>query len=149
MKIRKAGLVVVGILLIVLFIFNRKDVELSRQDEFILHPISASGGELQSVIHLNNPNLLSSTIKTIHEDFYLNGILLGTLDNQLNQGIPGRKETEFPVNIRFINEDYRKAISGDSLNAARAVVTVTGKIVFDNLMSGGHIEVHQQGSISK
>jgi LEA14-like dessication related protein len=148
MNFRKAGLVIVGVLLVVLYIFNRKDVELRPLDSIHMHSISASGGDLQVVIHLNNPNLLSSTIKTIHEKFYLNGILLGILDNELNQGIPGLKETEFPVNIRFSNTDYQKALALDSLHADKPVITVEGDIQFQNLFTSGKINVHQSAPVT-
>ena len=148
MNKRTGGLIVVGIILVVLYFFNRKDIELSPATAFHIHRISATGGELQEVIHLSNPNLLSSTIKTIHEKIYLNGILLGILDNELSQGIPGLKDTEFPVSIRFSNADYQRAVGTDSLGVHNVAVTIEGEIQFQNLFKSGKIEIHQSAPVT-
>jgi LEA14-like dessication related protein len=144
---RTGGLVVVGVLLAVLYVLNRKDVEVVSMKPFAVRPISASGGELSGVIVLNNPNLLSSTIKTVHEKFYLNGILLGILDNEISQGIPGMKETEFPVSIRFSNSDYQKGLDADAEHHSDTIVMVSGDIEFQNLFKSGKAEVKQSAVI--
>ena len=137
-----------GVLLVALYFLNRKDIELNPQLPLQVHTISASGGELQAVIKLNNPNLLSSTIKTIHERFTLNGMVLGIIDNELNQGIPGLKETEFPTSIRFSSIDYQKALSLDSLHSDHPVLTVDGEIEYQNLFKSGKIMVHQSAPVT-
>ena len=144
---RKAGLIIIGVILIALYFFNRKDVELSPELPLRMHSLSASGGELQAVIRLKNPNLLSSTIKTIHEKFYLNGVLLGIIDNQIDQGIPGLKETEFPTSIRFRDADFQNAVALDSLHTNPVVLTVDGEILFQNLFTSGKIIVHQSAPV--
>jgi LEA14-like dessication related protein len=80
---------------------NRGDINLSAEKNLKLLAVDTSGYMIQSVIVLNNPNLLSATVKTIRERFSIDNVLVGVIDNELNQGIPGRKESEFPVNIRF------------------------------------------------
>jgi LEA14-like dessication related protein len=148
MKFRKVGLVLVGVLLIALYFLNRSDVELNPQLSLQMHSISTSGGEIQAVIRLKNPNLLSSTIKTIHEKFYLNGVLLGIIDNELNQGIPGLKETEFPTSIRFRTSDYQNALALDSTHTGPIILTVNGDIQFQNLFKSGKIMVHQSAPVT-
>ena len=148
MKIRTGGLLVVGVLLIVLYFLNHKDIELSPATSFHMHRISATGGELQEVIRLNNPNLLSSTIKSLHEKIYLNGALLGILDNELSQGIPGLKESEFPVSIRYSNSDIQKILGTDSIPAGKLEVTIEGDIQFQNLFTSGKITIHQSAPLT-
>ena len=148
MNRRTGGLIIVGVLLVALYFFNRKDVEVITMKPFHLHTISATGGELQSTIVLKNPNLLSSTIKTIHEKFYLNGVLLGIIENDLNQGIPGLKETEFPVSIRFMNVDYQKGLDAITTHNPDTIIKVTGQIEFQNLFKSGKAEVEQQNTIT-
>lgn len=148
MNRKTGGFIIVGILLVALYFLNRKDVEVVAMKPFKLHIISASGGELQGVIVLKNPNLLSSTIKSIHEKFYLNGISLGIIENDINQGIPGLKETEFPVSVRFMNVDYQKGLDADTNHNLDTIITVTGEIEFQNLFKSGKAEVQQQNIIT-
>ena len=148
MNRRYIGLIVVGVIVVVLYFLNRKDVEVVSMQPFKMHSISASGGELQGVILLKNPNLLSSTIKSIHEKFYLNGILLGILENDISQGIPGLKESEFPISIRFSNTDYQKALSIDTTHHSDSVIMVTGDIEFQNLFNSNKAEVKQSAVIT-
>lgn len=148
MNYRYAGLLLVGILVVALAFSNNKKIEVEPMQSFTVHRISGSGGELQGVIVLNNPNILSSTIKNIHEKFYINGILLGILDNEINQGIPGRKETEFPVSIRFSNTDYQNAVAADTTHPVNTLV-VTGTIEYQNLFKPGKAEVNQSVSITQ
>jgi len=145
---RTGGLIVVGILLVALYFFNRRDIEVVSMKPFVMHRISTAGGELQGVIVLNNPNLLSSTIKSLHEKFYLNGILLGILDNDISQGIPGLKETEFPVSIRFSNSDYQKGLEADAQHNPDTIIMVTGDIEFQNLFKSGKTLVQQSAVIT-
>ena len=148
MNFRKAGMVIFGLLLVGLYIFNRKELELRPQQPVQIHTIGTNGGEIQAVITLNNPNLLSSTVKTIHEKFSCNGVLLGIMDNEINQGIPGLKETEFPVSVRFGLADYQKALALDSMHAGKPTITLSGDIQFQNLFSSGKIEVHQTTTVT-
>ena len=136
------------VLVAVLFAFNRKDVELVKQDKFELLPISATGDEYKSFIHLNNPNLLSSTIKTIHEKYSVNGITIAVFNMELNQGIPGLKETGFPVSVRFTKDDYSNAVHADSTMHEKVDVVIEGEIAFENLFSKGTIKVHQTETIA-
>ncbi len=59
-------------------------------------------------------------VKSIHEEFRINGKVLGILDQEINQGIPGRKESSFPVSIRFGEDEFNRAIGGDSANTNKA-----------------------------
>ena len=138
MNFKRAGLLIAIILGLIVFMLNRSDVTLQSQDQFELHSLSANGVQLQSIIHLNNPNLLSATIKRMHEDFSINGVLLGTLDNDIGQGIPGRKETGFPVTIRFTKDDYQRAVSA----GASKTIDVKGEIIFQHVSGGGTIKVN-------
>src|SRR5688572_29642270 len=104
MKFRKAGLVAVLIIIGVLFLLNRKDILLNGQT-IALKPIGSTGYELRSEIKLYNGNFLSSTISKIYEEVYINGVKVGELDNEINQGIPSGKETMFPVSVRFSKAD--------------------------------------------
>ncbi len=147
MNLRKAGLVITIVLVAALFLLNRKDVTFARQDNFEVQSISATGAEFKSVIHLHNPNLLSSTIKSIDEKFSINGIQIAQLNIELSQGIPGLKETAFPVSVRFIKEDYYKAIRADSIMPENAEVLMEGEINFENLTGAGKIKIHQTETI--
>jgi len=142
MNYRKIGLAGFLILLVALFLLNRKDVALVKQDSFSLLPISATGTEYKSVIHLNNPNLLSATIKTIDEKYFVNGVELAVLSIELNQGIPGLKETSFPIGVRFAKEDYYKAAHIDSSVPEAINVVIDGKITYSTLAGEGEIPVH-------
>ena len=148
MNLRTGGLLIVGILLIALYFLNKKDVEVLSMKPFKVRSISTKGGELQGVLVLNNPNLLSSTIKGVHEKFYLNGILLGILENDLNQGIPGLKETEFPISIRFSNADYQKGLDVDANHNLDTIITVTGEVEYQNLFKSGSAKVEQSAVIT-
>ncbi|MDB5282603.1 MAG: hypothetical protein JWO06_1678 [Bacteroidota bacterium] len=148
MKFKKAGFVVAGILLLILAFFNRKDIELTKQDQISIKPISQSGYELSSVIHLHNPNLLSSTIKTVNENFYINGQSIGAFKMDLSQGVAGMKDSEFPITIRFTKDDYSKGLMRDSTNAS-ITLRMDGEIDFQNLLSGGKIKIQQSQPLQK
>lgn len=147
MKRKGIGLLIVLVLLVILYFLNRADIELTKQDGFAIHRISEDGYELKSVIHLNNPNLLSSTIKTIREEFRVNGVLVGILDMGLGQGIPGRKETTFPIGLRFTDGDLLRQLSADSTGKG-VEVQVSGEIHYGRFIGSGVIKVNQSGTIS-
>ena len=149
MNFRKAGLGITVVIVIALFLLNRKDVTLVKQDSFELHAISATGDEYKSIIHLHNPNLLSSTIKTIKEKYSVNGFQIGELNTELNQGIPGLKETSFPVSIRFSKDDYYKAVHYDTAMQEKVDVLIEGEISFQNFTGGGIIKIHQIETIAQ
>ncbi len=146
MNSKRVGFIIFIISLVALYFLNRKDVTLEAQNGFELQTISPNGVELKSVIHLNNTNLLSSTIKNIHEKFYINGTLVGIIDNEINQGIPGRKVTDFPVSIRFSKDDLNKTLPLDSSTGSKSEdavkVSAEGEITFQNLIGGGDIKIH-------
>jgi len=148
MNFRKSGLVIAGLLLVALLLLNRKDVQLLSQTEFVATKITASGYELKSVLHLKNPNLLSSTINSINEKLYINDLYVGEFSNEIQEGIPGLKETAFPLNIRFTTDDIKSIFSNDStlLNIPFRI-TVKGEITFSNLSGGGKISVNQTDSV--
>ncbi len=148
MNFRKAGLLIVGIIAIALFFLNRKDVTLVKQDTFSVTPIGGTGYLLKSVLHLNNPNLLSSTIKTISEKYFIEGREVARMNMEISQGIPGLKETSFPVNVRFSKTDLMRIFSDDTLlTSVRAEVNIVGEITFENMMSSGTISVNQKDSV--
>ena len=66
MNKRITGVLVVLVLMAIVFMLNRKEVSLLRQDNAEIQPLSASGLELKSVMHFYNPNFLSVTINRIH-----------------------------------------------------------------------------------
>ncbi len=148
MNHKRIGLFISLVLAVAVILLNRKDVVLSSQSEFKLVKISTTGYELQSVIHFQNPNLLSATIKSIDEDFYINSVKAGVLSIEINQGIPGRKETSFPVSVRFTTDDWERIFS-DSLVHAKVEVNVKGEINFQNLTGSGKITVNEKQSFSK
>jgi LEA14-like dessication related protein len=141
MNFKRIGFFFAIILFLAVYLLNRKDVQFMKQDGFKIEPISATGMEFKSVLHLYNPNLLSSTIKKVHERFIINGVLVGELDNEINQGIPGRKETEFPVSIRFTKEQYDSVIGNTPL--IPATIQVEGEVVYNNFTSSGEVKVNQ------
>ena len=148
MNFRKAGLVITIVLVAAIFLLNRKDVTLAKQDNFELNAVSTTGAEFKSVIHLHNPNLLSSTIKIIDEKFSINGIQIAQLSIDMSQGIPGLKETAFPVSVRFSKEDYYNAVRTDSTMSENAEVLIEGEINFENLTGNGTIKIHQTETIA-
>ena len=139
MNFRRAGVVITVALVLVLFLLNRKDVRLVKHSDFEWRRISSSGFELSSVIHLDNPNLLSTTIKTIRELYFIGEIEIGELNLEINQGIPGRKETVFPVNIRIPQEGIASAPTSEKFE-----LQVRGEITFENLTGGGTIIVDEK-----
>jgi LEA14-like dessication related protein len=148
MNSKNVGILIFVILLALVVVFNRGDVTLVSQSDFKLRPISSNGFMLESEIHLNNPNILSCTVKSIHEEFRINGKVIGILDQEINQGIPGRKESSFPVNIRFGKDEYKRPISGDSANSNKANISVEGEIVFSKVIGGGKIVVNENRLLS-
>jgi len=148
MNFRRAGLAIVVIIAVALFFLNRKDVTLVKQDSFELLPISVTGDVYKSVIHLHNPNLLSSTIKTIEERYSINGVELARFNMELNQGILGLKETTFPINVRFAKDDYYNAAHADSSMPSQINVLIEGEISFSNLTGGGTIKIYQTETIA-
>jgi LEA14-like dessication related protein len=148
MNSKNIGILIFVILLALVIVLNRGDVTLVEQNNYKLRPISSNGFVLESEIHLNNPNVLSCTIKSIHEEFRINGKVMGILDQEINQGIPGRKESSFPVSIRFGKDEYNTATANDSTNANKVKISVEGEIVFSKVMGGGKIVVNESQLIS-
>lgn len=144
MSKKRLGLIGFIVIFAAAWYFNRKGPELRAQDEIQLKPIGSTGIELNSTIHLYNPNLLSVTIGRVHERFYIKGKLMGELDAQLSQGIPGLKETEFPVNIRFEKELLDKAMARDS-GSNTIQVAIDGEITYEHFVSSGILKVHIPG----
>ncbi len=138
MNFRKAGLYIAILIGIVLVMLNRQPVQLTKQDKFICSRISSSGYEIKWVMHLRNANLLSSTIQQVKQRLSLEGKELANLQLDLNQGIPGRKETVFPVSVRF------EADSNFSINGKQ--VLLKGEITYSNLTGGGTIRVNELSS---
>ncbi len=144
---RFAGPAVILVLLGGLYLFNRSDVELSKQDSYNIISLGKDGLELTSDLHLNNPNLLSATIKTIDERYTINGRPVAIFSMEVAQGIPGRKETTLPVSVRFSRADVQQFLPDSAVGTTKALLTVTGKIEFSNMFGGGTITVNQQDSI--
>lgn len=148
MKRRGVGILIAILLGLGLVVLNRKDLELVTQDKFLVRKISASGYELQSYITINNPNLLSSTIEVIEEEYRINGHVVSIMKIQLDQGIPGLKETGFPITVRFDSETFKAAFPSDSLFANAKTVDVTGKITYHNFTGGGTLEIKIQDELN-
>ncbi|MFN8288325.1 MAG: LEA type 2 family protein [Chitinophagales bacterium] len=146
MKKRLIGIGIAFAALLVVMLLNKKEVTVVKQNNFALKPIGSSGVELSSTLSLNNPNLLSSTIQTIHEKYSINGYTLGALDIELSQGISGRKTTDFPVAVRFSRADLLNAMNGDSLTT-QAPLHITGEIIYKNFTGGGTIKIDLNDSI--
>ncbi len=134
------GIGIVIVLAFVLFLFNRGEVTVVKQNELHLQPLGNSGYQLNSTLHLSNPNLLSSTIVNLHEEVKLNGVTVAILTQELNQGIPGRKETTFPLSVRFTNADWQAAVK-DSVVPAALPVTISGTLTYHNVMSSGSTNI--------
>lgn len=148
MKIKYGWLIAI-FLLVVIVLLNRSDVKLEKQDDFSLLKIGYEGYELQSKLRFSNPNLLSSTIVNIHEKYYINNRLIGELNNEVEQGIAGRKETTLPVGIRFTKKDFAQLANIDSATANTPVdIAIKGEITFRNLTGGGTIDINQTTSIT-
>src|SRR5688572_4791668 len=147
MNYRIAGIVITLVLVIALYFLNREQVQMRKQTGFEWKRVSVSGYELSSVIHLYNPNLLSSTIKTIDEKIFINGKQIGELNNALAQGIPGRKETSFPVNIRFPKNEIPSFYTDSAGQFQKIEITMKGEIIFENLFGGGKILIDQKDSV--
>lgn len=136
MNFKKTGLIIAAALGVIVFMLNRQKVELTSQTDFEVTKISPKGYEIKWVIHFYNPNLLSSTIQKINEKLYVEGKELGELKLELSQGIPGRKETSFPVSVRFTSTD-------SGLANIPIPVLMKGEISFSNLTGGGAIQVNE------
>lgn len=149
MNARRGGLIIAVVLLGIILYFNREPVKLVSQDSFMLKKVTANGYELQSLLKLKNPNLLSSTILNIDEKFYVNGELVSIMHIEFNQGIPGRgKETEFPIMVRFDRESLTMDLLADTNTPAPPlVVKVEGTIEYKNFMTDGKIVVDTEDSI--
>ncbi len=148
MNIRRFTIVFMLVLLGILFLLNRKDVTLTKQDGFEVSSIGNEGYLLKSVIHLHNPNLLSSTVKTVSESFYLNGNKIAILNMELNQGIAGMKDAEFPITVRFGRADIETLLTDTLLHTIKTGINVKGEIQFQNLFNSGSIAVEQQDFVT-
>lgn len=142
-KIPGKGILIALVLLGVLLLFNRRQVQLTAQDSLQLYSLGGNGYGLKSVIHLNNPNLLSSTINNINQKFYVDGVYAGELKINLEQGIPGRKITDLPVEIR-LTADEGTALYTAIKTGNKHKVNITGEINFHNLTGSGKIAVDIQ-----
>lgn len=148
MNFRKIGWVLFLALLLLLYLFNRKQPTLLTQHSFLLSPIGNAGYSLQSILVLHNPNLLSTTIKTISEKYYLDGKEIAILRLAFDRGIPGLKETVLPVNVRLGDGELNKIFRADtSGNARKTDITVTGEISYENLFGGGSFSFSKTDSI--
>lgn len=148
MKFKGTGILVAALVGLFVVVLNRKELRMVDRPTFTLVPIGSSGFELQSVIRLYNPNFLSSTVQVIHEDFRLNGHLIGVLKMQINQGIPGQKNTEFPLTIRFDKEAFYKVFPQDTLIENSPVeVYAQGDITYRNFTGGGELKVNAKDTI--
>lgn len=136
MKKRLWGIGIVILLAFILFLFNRGEVNVVKQNDLHIQPLGNSGYELSSVLRLDNPNLLSSTLVSLHEEFKLNNVTVAIITQELNQGIPGRKETALPLSIRFTTADMQAAVN-DSVLPKSLPLTITGKLEYHNVMSSG------------
>lgn len=143
------GILIAVLLGLGLVLLNRSELVLTRQDNFLIRKISASGYEIQSTIRIYNPNLLSSTIETIEEEFRLNGQVVSILKMQPGLGIPGRKETSFPVMVRMDIETFNKVFPARPITDTTPVeITVKGEIVFKNFTGGGNLPVSSNATIT-
>jgi LEA14-like dessication related protein len=148
MNYRKAGPILAIALLGVLYLLNRSEVKVAAQDTFLLKKITASGYELQSVIKLQNDNLLSSTIVNIDEKYYINEELISIMHLEFNQGIPGRKTTEFPLMVRFDGTDLNNfPLNDTTVGTKTLVVRVEGEIEYKNFIGGGKTKVASADTI--
>ncbi len=148
MNYRKAGPILAIALLGILYLFNRSEVKVAAQDTFLLKKITASGYELQSVIKLQNDNLLSSTIVNIDEKYYVNDELVSIMHLEFNQGIPGRKTTEFPLMVRFDGTDLNNFPLNDTTAGTKTlIVRVEGEIEYKNFIGGGKTTVASADTI--
>lgn len=149
MNYRKAGPILAVALLGVLYLFNRNEVKVAAQDTFLLKQITKTGYELQSVIKLQNDNLLSSTIVNIDEKFYVNEELVSIMHLEFNQGIPGRKTTEFPLMVRFDGENLKNFPLNDTTAGPKTlIVRVEGEVEYKNFIGGGKTQVERQDTIT-
>lgn len=148
MNFKRVGILIAVVLAIGIYFLNRAEITLTKQDAFSVTPIGETGYLLKSVLHLNNPNLLSSTIKTITEKYFIEGREVARMNMDISQGIPGLKETSFPVNVRFSKTDLQNIFPDDTvIQDIKAQVTVTGEITFQNVVGGGTITVNQKDSV--
>lgn len=136
MKKRLWGIGIVVVLAFVLFLFNRGEVQVVKQDNLQLQALGSSGYQLNSTLRLHNPNFLSSTLVTLHEEYKLNNVTVAILNQELNQGIPGLKESAFPLSIRFTTADLQAAVK-DSIFPASLPLTIAGKLEYHNVMNSG------------
>ncbi|MBK7147759.1 MAG: LEA type 2 family protein [Bacteroidetes bacterium] len=145
MKKRIGGVLFLAVLFLGIVLLNRKDVQLQSQHSSQLRRLSASGYELVTVAEFNNPNLLSSTLTSVHEKFYINGKSVGILHMEPEQGIPGRKVTSFPVSLRIPASDL-EAVLVDS-RVQTVLLEIEGEIAFRNFTGGGKMNVQISDSV--
>ncbi len=145
MKKRLGGLLLLVALFIGIVLLNRADVELKSQNGVELRRLSSSGFELETNAEFNNPNLLSSTLTRLHEKFFINGKSVGILNMELEQGIPGRKVTSFPVSLRIPVSDLMDVISDSRQQSV--LLEIEGEVEYRNFTSGGKIKVQVRDSV--
>jgi hypothetical protein len=149
MNFRKIGLLGFLIILVAIYFLNRSDLQVTTQNNFSSAPIGNAGYELNSVLVIKNPNLLSSTIKTITESYFIEGREVARMNIDLDRGIPGLKETSFPINVRFGKADLERVFGTDTIaRTIKAEVAVTGEITYRNMMNGGKTLVNIKDSVT-
>jgi hypothetical protein len=141
MKNKLIPLLIFIIPLILIIYLNRGDINLSAEKNLKLLAVDTSGYMIQSVIVLNNPNLLSATVKTIRERFSIDNVLVGVIDNELNQGIPGRKESEFPVNIRFPKNILEAVADTHTTADGTGELTTEGEVIYSTMTGQGTVKI--------
>ncbi len=145
MKKRIGGVLLLVILFLGIVLLNRKGVQLQSQHGSQLRRLSASGYELVTVADFNNPNLLSSTLISLHEKFYINGKSVGILHMEPEQGIPGRKVTSFPVSLRIPASDLEHVLADSSVPIV--LLNIEGEIAYRNFTGGGKMNVQISDSV--
>lgn len=148
MNLRHIGLAVAGIILVVLLLLNRKDIQPTKQTNWHLQRVTNETFDIKSDLSIYNPNLLSSTIKVVREKIFVNGIAVGNFYNELEQGISGRNETTFPISVRISKQDLNRALGIKGIVTKKAPVSVRTEIKFSNFSGSGSVQITLNDTLS-
>ena len=124
MNMRIVGILIAAILFALIYLFNRQPVSLSGFEKWKNSAIGNNGIILSSNITFHNPNFLSATIQEINLNIAAGGVPVARFQHLPEQGIPGKKDSNFPITVRYE--------TNDSTTVTESKITVTGFVTYRN-----------------
>jgi hypothetical protein len=137
------GVLIVGVLLAGMFLLNRKPAEFEGVRALRVTQLSANLYEVSWESGFYNPNWLSTTFEDIDLQIWIDNNPEGEVKQHIGQGIPSRKSTYFPMNVRLTGDEYARLKVTNSTE-----FTFTGKALFSTFGSKKEIEINKTETLT-